>query len=71
MINAKKAARHFIVQITDDGLAWRRDEDKIATEAALDGIYVIRTSLPRTRSAPAPRWSPARRWRTSSGCSAA
>jgi hypothetical protein len=46
VINAKKVARHFIVQITDDGLAWRRDEDKIAAEAALDGIYVIRTSLP-------------------------
>ena len=46
VINAKKVAKHFIVQITDDGLAWRRDEDKIAAEAALDGIYVIRTSLP-------------------------
>jgi hypothetical protein len=46
VINAKKVAKHFIVQITDDGLAWQRDEDKIAAETALDGIYVIRTSLP-------------------------
>jgi hypothetical protein len=46
VINAKKVAKHFIVDITDDGLAWRRDEQKIADEAALDGIYVIRTSLP-------------------------
>jgi len=46
VINAKKVAKHFLVQITDDGLAWRRDEQKIADEAALDGIYVIRTSLP-------------------------
>jgi Transposase DDE domain len=46
VINKKKVAKHFIVDITDAGLAWRRDEHKIAEEAALDGIYVIRTSLP-------------------------
>jgi hypothetical protein len=46
VINAKKVAKHFITEITDGGLAWRRDEDKIAEEAALDGIYVVRTSLP-------------------------
>jgi hypothetical protein len=46
VINAKKVAKHFLADITDDGLAWRRDEQKIAEEAALDGIYVIRTSLP-------------------------
>jgi Transposase DDE domain len=46
VINKKKVAKHFLVNIADDGLAWRRDEQKIADEAALDGIYVIRTSLP-------------------------
>jgi DDE family transposase len=46
VINKKKVAKHFIVEVTDDGLTWRRDEQKIAAEAALDGIYVIRTSLP-------------------------
>jgi hypothetical protein len=46
VINKKKVAKHFITEIADDGLSWRRDEDKIAAEAALDGIYVIRTSLP-------------------------
>ena len=46
VINKKKVAKHFITDIADDGLAWRRDEQKIAEEAALDGIYVIRTSLP-------------------------
>ncbi len=46
VINKKKVAKHFIVDIADDGLAWRRDEQKITEEAALDGIYVIRTSLP-------------------------
>jgi hypothetical protein len=46
VINKKKVAKHFILDITDDHLTWRRDENKIIAEAALDGIYVIRTSLP-------------------------
>ena len=46
VINKKKVAKHFIVDIADDRLTWRRDEQKITEEAALDGIYVIRTSLP-------------------------
>jgi hypothetical protein len=46
VINAKKVAKHFTTDITGDGLSWQRDENKIAEEAALDGIYVIRTSLP-------------------------
>jgi hypothetical protein len=46
VINKKKVAKHFVVDITDNRLAWQRDENKIADEAALDGIYVIRTSLP-------------------------
>jgi Transposase DDE domain len=46
VINTKKVAKHFVVEITDDGIAWRQDEQKIAEEAALDGIYVVRTSLP-------------------------
>ncbi len=46
VIGKEKVAKHFIVAVTDDGLTWRRDEQKIAAEAALDGIYVIRTSLP-------------------------
>jgi len=45
VINSKKVGKHFAADIGDDSLAWRRDEHKIATEAALDGIYVIRTSL--------------------------
>ncbi len=46
VINKKKVGKHFLVEITDEGLTWRRDQQKIAAEAALDGIYVIRTSLP-------------------------
>jgi hypothetical protein len=46
VINKRKVAKHFILDIGPGRLAWHRDEDKIAAEAALDGIYVIRTSVP-------------------------
>jgi hypothetical protein len=46
VINTRKVAKHFILDIGPGRLAWRRDEEKIAAEAALDGIYVIRTSVP-------------------------
>jgi len=46
VINKRKVGKHFITVIADDGLSWRRDEQKIIDEAALDGIYVVRTSLP-------------------------
>ncbi len=38
-------AKHFELTITDTALTWRRKDDAIAAEAALDGLYVIRTSL--------------------------
>jgi Transposase DDE domain len=40
-----KMAKHFIITITDTSLAISRNQASIDTEAALDGIYVIRTSL--------------------------
>jgi hypothetical protein len=45
VLNRFKVGKHFVLDIREDGFAWRRDEDKIAAEAALDGIYVIRTSV--------------------------
>jgi hypothetical protein len=45
VINKFKMAKHFIIEITDDSITYRRDEDKIAAEASLDGIYVLRTTL--------------------------
>ena len=48
-----KVARHFLRQITDTSLTYRRDEEKITTEAALDGIYVIRTSVKEDTLGPA------------------
>lgn len=45
VINTYKVGKHFDYQITDTGLTVARDQAKIDTEAALDGIYVLRTSL--------------------------
>ncbi|HEX2712047.1 MAG TPA: IS1634 family transposase [Candidatus Acidoferrales bacterium] len=39
-------AKHFELTITDTRFAFRRNPASIAAEAALDGLYVIRTSLP-------------------------
>lgn len=49
IINRKKMAKHYVITITDEGFTFERDEQKIAQEAALDGIYVIRTSLTEER----------------------
>ena len=38
--------KHFQVEITDTGFSFARKQDQIAAEAALDGIYVLRTSVP-------------------------
>jgi transposase len=40
-------AKHFELTITETSLSWRRRDEAIAAEAALDGLYVIRTSLPK------------------------
>ncbi len=44
VINKRKVGKHFITDIADGRLSWRRDQEKIDVEAELDGIYVIRTS---------------------------
>jgi transposase len=44
-----KVAKHFHWEITEEGLRYERDQDSIAQEAALDGIYVIRTSVSANR----------------------
>ena len=50
VIEKYKMAKHVILEIEDGHLRYRVDEQKIAAEAALDGIYVIRTSLHRISS---------------------
>ena len=46
VINKYKTGKHFDVAITDDSLTVTRRQDQIAAEAALDGIYVLRTPVP-------------------------
>jgi hypothetical protein len=41
-----KMAKHFDITITDTSIDVRRNHDSIAAEAALDGLYVVRTNLP-------------------------
>ena len=46
VINHYKMAKHFTLTITEDSFTFTRNHEAIAAEAALDGIYVLRTSLP-------------------------
>lgn len=41
-----KVGKHFRYEITDTSFTFERDEASIRREAALDGVYVIRTSVP-------------------------
>ena len=41
-----KMAKHFALTITDTAFTYHRKPETIAAEAALDGIYVLRTSVP-------------------------
>lgn len=45
MINRRKMAKHFRLTITDTDFSYERDRERVAAEAALDGIYIIRTSV--------------------------
>jgi len=45
VLGPKKVGKYFQWQLTADGLSFQRDVERIARDAALDGIYVLRTSL--------------------------
>jgi transposase len=45
VIDRYKMAKHFALTITDDDVTFERKTAQINAEAALDGIYVLRTSL--------------------------
>ena len=49
VVDAKKMAKHFELEIADGVFAFERRENLIAQEAALDGLYVVRTSVPAER----------------------
>jgi len=46
IINQYKVAKHFELAIGEAAFSFQRKHDSIAAEAALDGIYIIRTSVP-------------------------
>jgi Transposase DDE domain len=43
-----RVKKHFHIQITDSTFTYQRKTEQIDQEAALDGIYVLRTSVPDT-----------------------
>jgi len=45
VLRRRKVAKHFRTEITDNSFTYARDEESITVEAALDGIYVLRTSV--------------------------
>ena len=46
VLDKHKMAKHFVLDITDTSFGFSRKIEQITEEAALDGIYVVRTSLP-------------------------
>ncbi len=53
VLNRFKVGKHFRIEITDRSFGYARNEEKIAAESALDGFYVIRSSLPQGTLEPA------------------
>ena len=49
VINKYKMAKHFVLQIDENSFDFERNEKSITDEAALDGLYVIRTSVPAAK----------------------
>ncbi len=45
VINRYKVAKHFVTTITDESFTFRRDQDKIADEQQLDGLYIVRSNV--------------------------
>jgi transposase len=48
IINKFRVAKHFSLDVGDNRLEWERKADSIEREAALDGIYIVRTSEPQS-----------------------
>jgi hypothetical protein len=46
VVNKFKVAKHFETEISDGHFAYQPKRDQIAAEAALDGLYVLRTTCP-------------------------
>jgi hypothetical protein len=53
VVGRYKMAKHYRLDITDDRFGFTRNQDQITAEAALDGIYVIRTTVAPEQMDPA------------------
>lgn len=49
VVNKRKMAKHFTLEIADGAFSYERNQARIDEEALLDGIYVIRTQEPASR----------------------
>lgn len=49
VVNTYEMAKHFTRTITETSFSYARDAASIAQEAALDGLYVLRTNVPQER----------------------
>ena len=45
VINRHKVAKHFVTTITDEAFTFRRDEERVAAEVQLDGLYIVRSNV--------------------------
>jgi transposase len=45
VLGQHKVGKHFVLEISDKSFSYQRNEAKISEESALDGIYVVRTSV--------------------------
>ena len=52
VLDKHKMGKHFELIITDTSLVYPRTDETIAAEARLDGIYVIRTNVPKEALSP-------------------
>ena len=52
VLDKYKMARHFHLDISDHSFRYTRNSHSIAREAALDGLYIVRTSLPKRARCP-------------------
>ena len=64
VIARHKMAKHFRWEVRQGRLVYERDHERIEAEARLDGLYVLRTTSPRSDSRPKTRCAPTRGWPT-------
>jgi transposase len=52
VVNRKKVAKHFQIEINDDRFEYSRNREKIDVEASLDGLYTIRSNVDAIQMSP-------------------